>query len=353
MMDGMANLFEGNLDEIFAKSSQKAEAVDTGSEKVQKEDLNTSQRALLRVMEDRGTEKIPCFGGVLIKRFDAEDNPVLSFVVEGMTESELTDMKRAYDSVYRSGLPRVISRAAQFVEQVGNYTAFNFVSMNGNISLREYCKTQQPSVETVLRKLLNILIERHNCGHEDSLHCFSLDTLFVGVDRSFWILPLRAFRNRFPRGIAPEALDPTQPYHETSDLFSAAYVALEVNNGGSLPEMLYLDNAKIKDCLLLIPQCRPSLKTMREVLGGRDSDDVEERVKPQRVADTKSEAARKFHIRDSLKINFGAFPMRMRGLLKSAFAKEPEDQVSGTCKQGLFKRTQPINQIDEGDEDSL
>lgn len=355
MMDlKMDDLFGADLDEVYVRSCQKPAG---GQEKEDRKDMDANQRALLRTLKDPGLEKIECFGGVLFKRCDQEDNPILSFAVEGLTEEELSEMKLAYKKVYRSGLSRVISRADPFEEQAGSCTVFNFEYNTGYSSLREYSRSKSISVETVMRPLVKLLTHRYNSYVKsdlqyESLNCLTLDTLFVDADGALWLLPLQAFRNRFPGAIAPEAHDPTQVCTEASDLFSAAYVAVEVANGGKMPAMLALKENKIKECLIAIPQCRPSLQTMVTVLQGARTA-AEERGEERPVS---SSAPRKtqmrlpdfsqLHLLQSVK----DWWTRFLEALKKLFAWEPVSQTGGTLQKGTRRRFRPIGEIEE-DED--
>ncbi len=350
----MDDLFGVDLDDVYVRSCQKPARE---HEKGEREALDANQRALLRSLKDPGLEKVECFGGLLFKRCDREDNPILSFAVEGLTEEELFEMKQGYKQVYRSGVSRVISRAEPFDEQVGDYTVFNFEYNTGYSSLREYSQGKNIPLETVMWPLVRLLKHRYNSYVKrdlqyESLNCLTVDTLFVDADGALWLLPLRAFRNRFPGAIAPEAHDPNQVCTEASDLFSAAYVAVEVANGGKMPAMLALKENKIKECLLAIPQCRPSLQTMVTVLQGTRSaaeETGDERpVMPSATPKTQAHLP-KFSLL-SLPKSVKAWWTHFLESLKKIFAWEPVSQTGGTLQRGTRRKFRPIEEIEE-DED--
>lgn len=350
----MDDLFGVDLDEVYVRSCQKPA---DGPEKSDREELDANQRALLHTLKDPTLEKVECFGGVLFKRYDQDDHPILSFAVEGLTEGELVDMKTAYQKAYRSGLSRVISRADPFAEQVGTYTVFNFEYNTSYSSLREYSRSKNLSVEGVMWPLVKLLVLRYNSHARanlqyESLNCLTLDTIFVDADGKFWLLPLQAFRNRFPSAIAPEAHDPAQVCTEASDLFSAAYVAVEVANGGKMPAMPALTENKIKECLIAIPQCRPSLQTMVTVLQGmrvaaEESGD-EEPVPPS--ADRKQQVRLPDFSLVPLLQSVKDWWARFLETLKRLLVWEPVNQTGGTLQKGTRRRFRPIGEVEE-DED--
>ena len=357
MTQNPMDLFGVDLNDTYMRSCEEQIPA---KEKPLPESLNAAQRALVLLLRDKGVEKINCFGGLLFQREDANGNRILSFAVEDMTDGELSAMKKEYQAIYRSALPRLISRADPFVEQAEPYTVFNF-EYNPGISFRQYCrnnKKEPPSARVVMRKLVNILIDRSNRHGEEnyeSLNCLSLDTLFLDNQGEVWLLPLRAFRNQFPREIAPEAHDPTQKCTVASDLCAAAYVAVLVANNGELPAMVTLQDSKIKECLMLIPQCRPTLNTMGEALGSRMNSGT------GRSAGTAAPDAPDGNPKSAPKKSEGIsfikvckeFLSDIWKKLKGLFVWESQGEINRTQKDHTSHMFRRFKQIEETEEDRL
>ena len=324
------------------------------------DDLNAGQRELLRQLKE-AKKKTECCGGVLFSRLGSTNQPIISFAVRDMTEEEKAAAERAYDELYRSYPTGIIYPANPFVEQAPPYTVFNFLAKSYCESLREYCckqGSQRIPAEETMRKLVAVLVKNNNnaAGEYRAMNCLSLDTIFMDEQEKMWILPLQAFRNHFPREIAPEARESSSGCDITADLYAAAYVSLELANGGKFPEMLHVENTVLRDCLLGIRQCRPQLKVVRDSVAGssepRSTDDGVRRhgsrwAYVHRQPVEKSEPKSGFHIL----VWFGALWERMKSFLSKLIYREPAEHVSGTNRPFKRKSFRPIEPLqDEEDE---
>lgn len=344
-----------NLNESCFRSHQSlASAQEPASEEV----LNAHQRELLRQLND-AKQKTECFGGLLFKRTDSTNQTVISFAVRDMTESELSQAVRTYNDLYRSQFCGIIPSAHPFVEQAPPYTFFNFLPKPYSESLREYCgrhNSQRIPAEQIMRKLVKMLVENYNYanGSYHAMNCLSMDTIFVDARKALWVLPLQAFRGCFPCQIAPEASDPAGVCDATADLYSAAYVSLEVANGGKLPEMLHVEDPMIRNCLLGIRQCRPKLEVVAESFSGSRSDpepDDGYLIRPRRSVPASKPARKESgEPRFDFRAWFQSFWERMTNALSKLSNGEPVEHKTGT--KSVFTRNpfRPIKPLrDEED----
>ena len=325
------------------------------------EELTASQRELLRQLKE-AKKKTECFGGVLFTRVGSTNQPIISFAVRGMTEEEKTGAERVYDELYRSYPRGIIYPANPFVEQAPPYTVFNFLVKSYCESLREYCckkGSQSIPAEKTMRKLVTVLVENFNnaAGEYRAMNCLSLDTIFVDEQNKLWILPLQAFRGNFPREIAPEAREYSLGCDVTADLYAAAYVSLELANGGKFPEMLHVENPVIRDCLMGIRQCRPKLEVVAaSFAGGREYMDTDDGGRSRRsrwvpsnrqtIEDTEPKP------RFDILAWFSASWERMKAALSKVIYREPADHVSGTKHDYVRKPFRPIKPLQDEEDDA-
>lgn len=347
-----------DLDKTYDRHREQIRsAIHTDSE----DELTASQRELLRQLKE-AKKKTECFGGVLFTRMGSTNQPIISFAVRGMTEDEKTGAERAYDELYRSYPRGIIYPANPFVEQAPPYTVFNFLVKSYCESLREYCckkGSQTIPAEKTMRKLVTMLVENFNnaAGEYRAMNCLSLDTIFVDEQNKLWILPLQAFRGNFSREIAPEARESSLGCDATADLYAAAYVSLELANGGKFPEMLHVENAVIRDCLMGIRQCRPKLEVVAaSFAGGRENVDTDgggssrggrwqsSNIQPVENPEPKP--------RFDILAWFSTCWERMKAALSKAIYREPAEHVSGTKHDFVRKPFRPIKPLQDEEDDA-
>lgn len=357
------DLFNADIDEIYVHSccAEKA-AASQPEDAAQPEQLTASQRSLLRLMKESGVTKVECFGGVLLQRENENGSPILSFVIQGTTGTEHTKMCKEYETIYRIGssLPLIVYDPLfheRFKASGTHYSVFNFVCNPNQKSLREYCQDEKHRIplEGMMRKLVNLLISHSNeCGEKyRCLNFLSLDTIFVNAQGKLLLLPLQAFRRQFPCEIAPEARDLPEQCDARSDLYAAAYVALEASCNGVLPEMPALGEGMIKNCLVGVPQCRPTLRYVANALGSKSSEPAYwEASTPKRDATAPKKAAVK-PAGNSFSEWCKALWMRFTAFFTNLFRREAKSETSGTMTQHIKRPFSPITNVDEMDEEEV
>ena len=142
--------------------------------------------------------------------------------------------------------------------------------------------------EHVLRELVRTIAEyyefqKKNGGIYRPLKAISADTVFLNAKGQVRLLPLKASRDAYPVELPSEAR--TARANEKTDLASAVYLSMEIDSGRLMDEAdgdtVHLQRPVEewkRDCLLMIPDWRPSL---REVIGWLDSDRSRQSTPPR------------------------------------------------------------------------
>ena len=350
MKEQKKNIFNADPDQELEYMEQVSQPKETGAA-ANKESAapsagapaNQSQRELLKALQGKG-EKTECFGGVLLQR-----EGVLSFVIKGMTDEEREETRKAYQSIYSTNLRGLIGRADPFVESFDEYTVFNFERVNGSKSFRQICREKQGDGKTgVFAKLVAILTKLHNhyvhSGRYQSLNCLSLDTLFEDEIGQYWLLPLRAFGNCYPKEIAPEVRTANSG-DARSDLFGAAYVAVEMACNDEVPEMYHLQDGMISQCLNGLPACRPSLKTVAKAYKSAAT----RQPNTAEAVETEEDDREQSFVDPRFLHAIKAFFLKIWKWLQGFLMSEPAAQRNGTKKPGAFRKAKPIA-VDEEEE---
>ena len=348
------NLFTVDIDEVYVQSccAENPTASQQNTEDTGKTELLTAnQRNLLRLLDDKAVRKVCCFGGILMQRENENGSPILSFVVKGTSDVEYERMCKNYEEIYRIGSVLPLIRydflfKERFVASGTHFSVFNFICYPNHLSLRQYCEDGNRSIplDEMMRKLVHLLVAHSNaCGEQyRCLSCLSLDTIFVSKEGKLLLLPLQAFHNHFPREIAPEVGHYPELCDARSDLYSAAYVSLEVSFGGKLPEMPALGEGKIKDCLMGVVQCRPTLQNIASLMGSNSNAGPRWNIAP--AAAMEPSAPRKAHA-----IGFAGWFKALWKRITDYFSglpREPKSEVSGTMLQYEKPAFRPITDFD-------
>lgn len=242
------------------------------------EDANRDSK-LLKDMN--GPTAIKTMGGVIFHSTDHHDMPLLCFAVEEPTEDEVTSADNWYRYLKRLELPGLMSYEGFCC--VEKQVVFTFLySGDDTVSLRYLLdnpkmKDRAPEILLHLVRFLDVYREEMKTRNKSvpgntyiPLCCISLDTVFLTPKQDLRILPLRAYRNDFPRYFPNEA---GKEYADvTTDLYTAVNLSVQLMSGceeeGSNGNRMQ-ENARLpflRMCLAPYTSWRPTLKRVRDEL---------------------------------------------------------------------------------------
>lgn len=221
---------------------------------------------LLRLI--RSEESVHCFGGYLFRRENPQYGHVICFAVENMSKEDALNADKWYNLFGRMSHLGILHRTASAPIQVNNYTVFEFVASACDKSIREHLQAVEPmrtSHELLMEQLVRFIhdysleLKQYNYEKYVALCCLSKDTILIDPNGRMKVLPLRANRGIYPIEI-PQEVTACEPADERSDLFSAAYLAVEVySKNRNCAQLTEPDSDIIRNCLKAIHDWRPSL----------------------------------------------------------------------------------------------
>ena len=223
----------------------------------------------------RSGDAIECFGGYLFRDTDSFNHPILCFAVPNMEEVEVRQANEWYNQMGRLSHLGFLHRTTTPPQTVANYTVFAFEINQFDRTLAELHregKLYKQDPDQMMRCLVQFLAQYqqftvNNYGSYLPLCSLSLSTLIMGENGTLRLLPLRAHNNDYPIEIPNEVTRHEGSADERSDLYSAAYVAVEIysaNRGdGRLAEP---NSPTIVSCLKTMQDWRPSLAEVRSQL---------------------------------------------------------------------------------------
>lgn len=214
-----------------------------------------------------GENEVEGFGGWFFRDKDQSGRPVIRLVAERMNESEASRADEWYGMLGRLSGGCFLHRSSSSPVQVDGHMVFDFEISNNVYSLGEQHRQQKLKLrnpETVLRKLNDLILKYdkellRNGDPYRALNCLTLDTVFVDEDNNLMVLPVYYHGKNYPVEIAREAMVHGQKTDERSDLYAAAYVAVEAfsdSNGDSNLEKP--ESEIILACLQVIREWRPT-----------------------------------------------------------------------------------------------
>lgn len=234
--------------------------------------VNENNRELLEQIRSDGA--IECFGGRLLRRKDQYGYEMLSFAVAGMSQLEASRADAAYVYFSRMNGLNFLTRYGS-PEYVGDYTVFNFMIGRNVFSLRELYDGGSPykvSAEEIMSQLVELLIEycqylKSEEMNYQSLCCMSMETVFVDGRGQLWLLPLQAYKEHYPIEIPREAAV-SGGADVKSDLYAAAFVAVEASSGGPAGKVQMVEpkSTLVGNCLKSIRDWRPDLQVVAKGL---------------------------------------------------------------------------------------
>lgn len=222
---------------------------------------------------------VNCYGGRLFRFNHSDREPLICFAVKNMSQSEIDNAVRWYDRCGRMGTLGMIHRAGRQPVRVEDYTIFEFEIGPQEYSLNERMRSGAPfrrDCLNVMQKLVQFLYDYRNELRKiwrqgyTALNCLSKETIFFDSDGQMRILPLLAHRGCYPIEI-PIEVKAHADGDERSDLYSAAYVAVEIFSSSRPGKGLHEpDSPLIKECLKSIRDWRPTLNEVYNAIGEAD-----------------------------------------------------------------------------------
>ncbi len=153
-------------------------------------------------------------------------------------------------------------------ETVDDYVVFFFITNDNEQSISRLTKeSKKDNAEHIYKTLLCIIGEYYSHTVQSTgrsyepLACFSLDTVFLSTSGKIRVLPLRAVSNGYPVEVPREAGTPFSD--DATDLYSAAYLYIQLYNGGceeELEDFELPDDDIVTRSLLPIKCLRPRLQ---------------------------------------------------------------------------------------------
>lgn len=244
-----------------------------------------SDSQLLRQIRQAG---VSCFGGRLFRGTDAFGDPIVRFAVPGMDAEDVKNAEEHYSMMGRMSALGMAHRTNTPPQTVQHYTVFDFEIGSEEYTLRELHDSGRPfrrNPETVFRAMVQLLrryrAELAKMGRDyRSLNCLTRETVILDADNNLKLIPLYTTGSDYPIEIPREVT--AGGGDERSDLYAAAYVAVEVHSAGrSDGRLVEPDCAPIVRCLKTIRDCRPDLDEVQLMLFGPDAVvRTEPRIKP-------------------------------------------------------------------------
>lgn len=225
-----------------------------------------------------GENQVDAFGGWFFRDRDRVGNPVIRLVVENMPQSEATRADEWYGKLGRMPHAGFLHRAGSSPVQVGAYTVFDFeinAQMRSLSELHRQNKLNPAISELILQRLNELIMEYRmellkNGEQYRALNCLTMDTVFLDRDNKVTVLPVFYTGRNYPVEIAREAMIPGEKTDERSDLYAAAYVAVEVysDSNGDKP-LKKPESEVILACLQAVRLWRPTPNEVKEWLTGK------------------------------------------------------------------------------------
>lgn len=225
-----------------------------------------------------GENEVEGFDGWFFRDRDQSGRPVIRLVAERMSASEAIRADEWYGMLGRLSGGCFLHRSASSPVEVDGHMVFDFEIGNNVYSLGEQHRQKKLNLrnpETILSKL-NYLIMKYQKELQRSgepyraLNCLTMDTVFVDADNNLMVLPVYYHGRNYPVEIAREAMIQGQKTDERSDLYAAAYVAVEAFSDSNGDRPLGKPNSEvILACLQTIREWRPMPQEVEQWFSGK------------------------------------------------------------------------------------
>lgn len=212
-------------------------------------------------------EGVDCFGGRLFRSHDRSNRPVLSFAAQGMSQEEIDYANDWYNTLGRLSFLGFLHRTPTPPAVLEQYTVFDFEINPQDQSLHELLSRGAPvptTADQLMNQLIRLLQGYNNALAETGqsyqpLCCLSRYTVLLGGDNRPKVLPLLAFRGKYPAGTPSEVIR-GEAVDARSDLYCAAYAAVEAESGNHSGGALIEPRSELlRACLKSVRDWRPNL----------------------------------------------------------------------------------------------
>ena len=230
------------------------------------------------VPEIHGNDEVECFGSRIFRSEDQNRQPVIRVVTDSLNKDQEWEAEAWYNRLGRMKKGKFLHRTNTAPMKVGRYTVFDFEIGNQVFSLGELHRQHRMSYtnpELILGRLNELIIEyrmelAQSKENYRSLNCLSMETVFIDMDNNIKVLPVYTCGNRYPIEIAREVFTRGQKTDERSDLYAAAYVAVEAFSDSTGDREIQKPKSRvILDCLQPIRDWRPFPDEVRSRLQGK------------------------------------------------------------------------------------
>lgn len=320
----------------------------------QPETVSESDKGLLQMIRSENT--VPCFGGYLFRRENPQYGHVLCFAVENMSEDDARNADKWYALFGRMSHLGMLHRTSSAPLRVGTYTVFEFVASHHDKSIREMLKGDSAlrvHHDALMNNLVKFIhdyreeLRQQNYDRYLPLNCLSKDTVMLDTNGRMKVIPLRANRGAYPIEI-PREVTAGEISDEASDLFAAAYLAVEVysRRRGS-DKLIEPESSVIRNCVKAVHDWRPSLDDVYAAVSSGMP--IEDRTLDKGGSPIQFQPGR---IKDKAELFFGRVQDFLREMARPYEAEEAESdfQCEGTMHGGGARQDKPID-ISEGDPD--
>ena len=224
-----------------------------------------------------GDGEVDCFGGWIFRASDQFGHPVIRFVLDRPSEAEIMRAEEWYRRLGSMTNSRFLHRTSMEPVVMSGYAVFDFeigyqLKSLGELHRKRELTYKKP--EMLLEKLNDMILDyraelARTRERYRPLNCLTMETVFVDEDNNVKVLPIFFSGKRYPIEIAREVLTANQTVDERSDLYSAAYVAVEAfsDSNGNQP-ICKPDSQIILDCLQTVREWRPAPEEVKKWLKG-------------------------------------------------------------------------------------
>ena len=302
----------------------------------------------LELLQTHLKDAVSCYGGKLFRGWDEYGNPIIRFAVKGMSAEDVKNAEEHYNRVGRMSAIGLAHRTSNPPMRVKDYTVFDFEIIGDEFTLREMQNMGKPfkrDPEMVFRVLVEFLCRyRTQLANirrpYQALNCLTMETVIFGKDNHLKVIPLYTRGTDYPVEI-PREVTTAEGADERSDLFAAAYIAVEIYSAGRPDRKLVEPDSKvISDCLKGIRDCRPDLDKVQAMLVDCNvAHHVQDADRPFCDYDGNDTRSGERIIASARKA--GGFMVSVMGKLKEWAApiadleeEETEDQLDGTHRLG-------------------
>ena len=222
-----------------------------------------------------GENEVNAFGGWFFRAQDESGQSVIRLVMSQMSVLDENRANEWYGMLGRMPQSHFLHRTGSSPAHVNGHVVFDFEINECMLSFGEMHRQGEMNSKNpvlIFRKLNEIIMEYRlqlaKMGRTyQALNCLTVDTVFMDPDNRMMVLPVFYSGRNYPVEIAREATIQGQKTDERSDLYAAAYVAVETysDSVGDKP-LRKPDVPAILECLQPVREWRPSPEEVSELL---------------------------------------------------------------------------------------